>query len=125
MKSVKFWYAVLAGVLLIGIIGTVFVFQDSNKTVVIIEQDGNVIERINLSEFTGAKEINISCAEGQNTVLIENGQIRMKNADCADQTCVKMGTLRSASLPVVCLPHRLVIRFDDSGSDIQLDGEVY
>lgn len=124
MKSIKAWYIVLAVILLIGIIGSVVALTHSKQTVVVIEQDKKIIEKIDLSDYSEAKEIEISCADGTNTILIENGQIRIIDADCPDQTCVKMGVLRSSALPIVCLPHHLVIRFADN-SEGQLDGEVY
>jgi hypothetical protein len=52
-----------------------------------------------------------------NTVEIKDHKIRVRDADCPDQTCVKMGWLSSSSMPIVCLPHKMVIEFTD-GSDI-------
>jgi hypothetical protein len=43
--------------------------------------------------------------------LIEDGEICVSSAECPDKTCVKMGKLRSESLPIVCLPNHLIIRF--------------
>ncbi|MBQ2093605.1 MAG: NusG domain II-containing protein, partial [Ruminococcus sp.] len=34
-----------------------------------------------------------------------------KEAECPDKTCVNMGWLSSASMPIVCLPNHLVIEF--------------
>ncbi|MER2149274.1 MAG: NusG domain II-containing protein, partial [Ruminococcus sp.] len=41
-------------------------------------------------------------------------------ADCPDKTCVRMGWLNRAAMPVVCLPHHLVIEFAD-GSEGGVD----
>lgn len=46
-----------------------------------------------------------------NTVQVKEGEICVIHADCPDQTCVHMGKLISASLPIVCLPNHLVIRY--------------
>ena len=56
-----------------------------------------------------------------NTIAVENGEVRVAAADCPDQTCVKMGALRSRALPIVCLPHHLTIRFVDGAEDGGLD----
>ena len=48
---------------------------------------------------------------GVNEIQIQDGTIRMLSADCPDQTCVQMGPLTEAGLPIVCLPHRLVIQY--------------
>lgn len=47
---------------------------------------------------------------GYNVVEIYGGEVFISEADCPDQTCVKMGKLDSG-LPIVCLPHKLVVRF--------------
>lgn len=47
---------------------------------------------------------------GYNVVEIYGGEVYISEADCPDQTCVKMGKLDSG-LPIVCLPHKLVVRF--------------
>ena len=47
--------------------------------------------------------------------LHDVGKIRVSEADCPDKTCVRMGWLNSAAMPVVCLPHHLVIGFADGG----------
>ena len=51
---------------------------------------------------------------GWNDVTIRDGSICISDADCPDQTCVKTGLLRSESLPIVCLPHKLVIRLKET-----------
>ena len=43
-----------------------------------------------------------------NRILIQGGHVRMIEADCPDQLCVKSGEA-TASHPVICLPNRLVI----------------
>lgn len=52
---------------------------------------------------------------GYNVVEVYGGEVFVAEADCPDQTCVKMGKLDSG-LPIVCLPHKLVIKFADEDS---------
>ena len=122
MKNIKIWFVLFAVVLAVGIIGSVLVLQKSESSIVEIVQDGEVIYRLDLSEYKEAETIEIAYDGGKNTVLIENGQICMSHADCPDQTCVKMGWLKSASLPIVCLPHHLVIQYAEN--DDTVDGIV-
>ena len=68
-------------------------------------------------ERKDAQTIEISRPDGSNTIVIENGEIRVSAADCPDQTCVQMGPLRSRAMPIVCLPHELVIRFAEETGD--------
>ena len=52
---------------------------------------------------------------GYNIVEIGEGNtIRISEADCPDKTCIKTGTLKSEGVPIVCLPHKLVIKFTDA-----------
>ena len=51
---------------------------------------------------------------GWNEITIKDGSICISDADCPDKTCVKTGILRSESLPIVCLPHKLVIRLEEN-----------
>ena len=44
-----------------------------------------------------------------NRIEIRDHRIRVLEADCPDQVCVRAGWLDSAA-PIVCLPHRLVIQ---------------
>jgi len=75
-----------------------------------IVQDGEVIERIDL--LTAEDRVfRIESGEGWNEVTIKDGIISITDADCPDHTCVKTGELRSEYVPIVCLPHKLLIRF--------------
>lgn len=42
----------------------------------------------------------------------------MLEADCPDQVCVHAGWLTDSAAPIVCLPHRLVIRLEQTASSI-------
>lgn len=51
----------------------------------------------------------IEAVDGENLLLIRNGEARIGHADCRDQICVRRGAVKSAGETIVCLPHRLVI----------------
>ena len=44
----------------------------------------------------------------------------MLEADCPDQVCVRQGWVQDRTVPIVCLPHRLVIEI--VGGEGELDG---
>ncbi|MBD5134307.1 MAG: NusG domain II-containing protein [Clostridiales bacterium] len=44
-----------------------------------------------------------------NTLVIENGTVRVIEASCPDQICVNHGAVQYAGESIVCLPHRLVV----------------
>lgn len=86
-------------------------------TQVNIVQDGTILytfDLVSVEEQTFEIEY-----EGRiNTVQIENGRIRMLEAECPDQTCVHMGWLDSGAMPIVCLPNHLSIEHAEAGDDI-------
>ncbi len=57
--------------------------------------------------------IRVECGNGYNIIQIQDGTICISEADCPDQTCVHMGILKAENPPIVCLPHKLIIRFSD------------
>ena len=77
---------------------------------VVILSDGEVIETIDLSSSPD-REFVIETELRSNTIRIKDGRISVIDADCPDRTCVSMGELSSELTPIVCLPHRLIIRF--------------
>lgn len=82
-----------------------------------IVQDGTVLYTFDLD--TAQNQILQIEYEGRiNTVQIEDGRIRMLEAECPDQTCVHMGWLDSKAMPIVCLPNHLSIEFTDSEDDV-------
>ena len=54
--------------------------------------------------------IRIDYGDSYNLLEIKDGKIRVSEAGCPDNTCVKMSWL-SSSAPIVCLPNHLVIKF--------------
>lgn len=88
----------------------VSVFSGRKSRVVEITCDGEMIERIDLSSSLDY-EFEIATKFGKNTIKIHDGSISVIESDCPDQICVQMGELESSMMPIVCLPHRLMISF--------------
>jgi hypothetical protein len=109
-KKLKVLIAVVVVVLVLSIVGTVVVLQPSNSQWVEIVQGNEVLYTINLATAKD-QDIDIEYNGSHNVVTISNGEIYVSSADCNDHTCVNMGVLKSSSLPIVCLPNRLIIRF--------------
>ena len=107
----------IAAVLLLGIIGSVLVLTAQPKNTVRIISHGEVLYTIDLSAAQD-QTITIEREGHENVVEIKDRMIRVKEADCPDKTCVKMGWLSNSSMPIVCLPHKLVIEFTDDTGDI-------
>ena len=56
---------------------------------------------------------------GGNTIEVSKDGVRVISAGCPDQVCVAHGFLVSGKEPIICLPNRLVIRFQE---DARTDG---
>lgn len=120
MKSKKLWIAVCIVIFLVGIIGSLWlIFKPHSQTVQII-QDGKVLYTIDL-EKSEDQTIEVEYQGSKNVIQIQDHQICVIDAECPDQTCVKMGELKSSAAPIVCLPNKLVVKFAETD---EIDAEV-
>ena len=83
-----------------------------------ITQDGVVISEIDLFGVSEPYSFVITCADGENHVEVRNGEIRIASATCPDGVCVQNGWSGGGSLPIVCLPHKLVITFVKTAASV-------
>ena len=104
---------IIAVIFALGIIGSVLVLTSPAKSTVRILSNGEVLYTVDLNAAED-RTFEIAYGEHRNTVEIKDHRIRVLDADCPDKTCVRMGWLSSAAMPIVCLPHHLVIEFTDS-----------
>ena len=77
-----------------------------------ITSDGRLIELIDL-EKSEDKIFTIENELGKNTIKIQDGKISIVESDCPDKICISMGELKSELMPIVCLPHKLIISFTE------------
>lgn len=90
----------------------------SDGTTAEIVQNGNVIKTIKIDNITEPQEFTIeSPGGGTNTIHVENGAISIIDADCPDKLCVKTGKITNETYPIVCLPHKLVVRITKTSDD--------
>ena len=54
--------------------------------------------------------LEVTCADGSNTVVISGGAVQVEEADCKNQVCVQAGAVSRAGDVIVCLPHRMVVQ---------------
>ena len=52
-----------------------------------------------------------------NTLVIENGSVRMESADCPDGLCIKQGVISDAGSVIVCLPNRFAARLSKTAPE--------
>lgn len=89
--------------------------EPANGLTAYIYQDGQLIETIDLHAVTTPYTFTIPAPDGgSNTVEVRPDAIGIIDADCPDKLCVSTGFVNSTLLPIVCLPHRLVIELKTS-----------
>lgn len=79
--------------------------QEGGEAVVTV--DGEEIASYSLDK-NGSYEIT-GVDGGKNTLVIEDGQAYMSQADCPDELCVKTGRVQYDGETIVCLPHKVVV----------------
>lgn len=113
----KILIMIIAVIFLLSAAGSLFILFSPSKNTVRIISDGKVIETVDLSTSED-RDIVTEYQGRTNTVTIRDGEIYVSDAECFDRTCMRMGVLKSASLPIVCLPNHLVIEYvDDDSTD--------
>lgn len=76
-----------------------------------IVYQGEVIRTVDLSSIKTTETFTIGEEGAQNTIQISPDGIGVIEADCKDQICVRQGIRSHGPEPIVCLPHKLSIRF--------------
>lgn len=115
MKQHKLLIGICVLIFALGIIGSAWQFLRPHGTLVNIVQDNAVLYTIDL-DSTNDQVFSIEYQGRTNTIQIQDGKIRVLDADCHDKTCVHMGWL--TSMPIVCLPNHLAISFIDQPEKI-------
>ena len=111
----RIWIIVFSVVALLCLAIWLFISNAFSQSMIVgIYKDGSLVEKIDLNSVTGEREITLSGDCGDNVILVSNGRIEMKSADCPDKLCVNHGELKSSSSPIVCLPNKVVIKFEEN-----------
>ncbi len=76
---------------------------------VTVKIDGTVVATYSLSE---AGEYDVG---ENNTIVIEDGCVYMKDAVCPTGSCIRTGKIRYVGESIVCLPNRVVITIEGDG----------
>ena len=89
--------------------------------VAVVYLDGERLRAIDLSEEAATWQFTVEQDGMTNRIEVRPGGIRIAEANCPDQTCVRQGWLEGGMTPIVCLPHRLVIRPESDTGEAPLD----
>lgn len=114
-KKVLYRAAILFGTLLLLAVLSAFLlfYRNTNKKeayTAYLYQNGSLLQTIDLAAVTTPYSFTVQAPDGGfNTIVVRHNSIGMTDADCPDKLCVAMGYTNKSLLPIVCLPHGLVI----------------
>lgn len=111
----KTWLWVFAALLILLVLLAVLVSHRETGQIARVYQDGVCIRSINLSSVQEPFQFTVTDGNGHtNTVAVEPGRIRVVEANCPDQICVRTGWISNGLQPIVCLPAKLCIELTDT-----------
>ena len=113
--------AILAALVLAVIASGAWIFLHQSAAEnprVVIEVDGEVYAAYDMDEVKGIVPISTPNG-GENRLWVQEDLVFMDEANCPDQTCVKQGVIKDGTVPIVCLPHKVIVRIEggESGLD--------
>lgn len=79
---------------------------NSYNNYVSINIDGDNVKNLSLDENTEFIVNNIY----ENTVVINNGQVKVINATCPDRICENFGSIIGNGQTIICMPNKLVLQ---------------
>lgn len=66
------------------------------------------------------ENVKINSKYGYNEIIIKNGEVFVKEADCGGKDCVKAGAVKENGEFIVCAPHRLLVKIgEENEEDVQ------
>jgi hypothetical protein len=117
LRKSRFWAVLFASLFLMGGGGFLLLRGAGHAGhVACVYVDGELERRIDLDAVAVPYDFVVETKWGHNTVHVEQGSVRVSEADCPDQICVHQGKITGDDLlPIVCVPHRVVIEIEEAG----------
>lgn len=120
MMSHKRWIIIFA--IIIAAMAGVYLLlthRGAEPRIAVIVSEGETIQTIDLDSAKDEPIVIFDSSGGMNIVRTVDGEIYVEQADCPDGICIKHGPLEKDGTPIVCLPHKLVVRWatDDPEAD--------
>lgn len=100
--------------------------KNLEKKYVSIQINGEEINTIEFSKDIVGETYVLETEFGRNVLQFGDGEVKIIEASCPDQLCVKQGKIGQVGQLIVCLPNRLVveIKANNAGND-DIDNIVF
>lgn len=119
---------ILALIIVLSLFSLKMINRES-KTLGIVKviKNNEVIKTIDLSKVKESYEFEVTGDnEESNTIKVENTGVSIVSASCKDKICIHTGKIKDSSLPIVCLPNKLIIKFESTKeSEDNIDGKTF
>ena len=119
---------ILALIIVLSLFSLKMINRES-KTLGIVKviKNNEVIKTIDLSKVKESYEFEVKGDnEESNTIKVENTGVSIVSASCKDKICIHTGKIKDSSLPIVCLPNKLIIKFESTKeSEDNIDGKTF
>lgn len=120
-RPLKFWLIILGVIVAVCAASLVFLaLHRQPGAMVRITQDGQQVGLYPLDEPRTLRYE--SDHGGYNVVVIQDGAVRVSEASCPDQICVRKGATNQTADPIACLPNGLIVEVIAGEDTSQLDG---
>ena len=121
---------ILAVVLLILGLGSPFLLRadagEQSRVIITVDEDelGNYVlseDRVLALTESGLKDLGKNGQKGTggeeilNLIVIKDGSVRVTEANCKGNDCVRMGPITREGEIIACLPHRMLITISEGG----------
>lgn len=111
-------YLLAAALVAVGLMGMYAMGAHGTGKSVVVELDGKEVYSCRIYEGMAPVEFRVDAGNGRyNVVSVTYEEVKIKEANCPDQVCVKLGAIRHVGQAIVCLPHRVVVKIKGSYED--------
>ena len=119
MVRTKVWIIIVAAMFVVATVVSVllWVVPRQGGTIAKVYVEGECVYTVDLATVQQPYQYTVSTPYGTNTLAIEQGRIRIVEADCHGADCVYRGWISHSGQPIVCTPHRLVVQIEGAKDD--------
>ena len=76
--------------------------------------DGDSVKTLQLDQDTSYE---VKQQAGVNTVVVQDGNVTVQDADCPDKICVHQKAVSAENETIVCLPNKIVVTVTNSNEE--------
>ena len=112
---------IIVCIVFLSLLGILFVGRTTSGHTACIYSNGKLIRTVELDSESEQTFTVYSDDGGYNVIKVSDGAISVSDADCPDKICVKTAPVSDGIQPIVCMPHKLVIRVEARRGEYSYD----